>query len=225
MTSLKQFFLRVADITLAVVGTDPTLNIQCHSTIEKFLSYKSLPDVNIEVQWDDLSEKKLEGRKVFDSGSVWQLYQQNGSFLFSFTSPGFGLVPYKVAELNKNYSNGEILLHKKYFDSNQPMYPLEYPLDELLFINFLAQKRGVEIHSCGIVDSLGNGHLFVGQSSAGKTTMARLWQDKPGIVVLSDDRIILRKSDGKIWIYGTPWHGEAMLASPSRAPLTAVYFL
>jgi hypothetical protein len=105
------------------------------------------------------------------------------------------------------------------------MDPLEYPLDELLFIHFLALGRGAEIHSCGVIDSLGRGHLFVGQSEAGKTTMARLWEDESGVTVLSDDRIILRKVDGRLWMYGTPWHGDAVLASPARAPLTRVYFL
>jgi hypothetical protein len=65
----------------------------------------------------------------------------------------------------------------------------------------------------------------VGQSTAGKTTIAKLWEDEPNSIVLSDDRIILRRMGSKIWMYGTPWHGEAMLASPSRAPLTAIYFL
>jgi hypothetical protein len=43
--------------------------------------------------------------------------------------------------------------------------------------------------------------------------------------VLSDDRIILRKTEDRIWIYGTPWHGESMLASEANAPLSRVYFL
>jgi hypothetical protein len=94
-----------------------------------------------------------------------------------------------------------------------------------LIINWLARGRGAEIHACGLVDSLGKGHLFVGQSGAGKSTMARLWENEPGITVLSDDRIILRKKENTIWMYGTPWHGDADLASPARAPLKAVYFL
>jgi hypothetical protein len=42
---------------------------------------------------------------------------------------------------------------------------------------------------------------------------------------LSDDRIILRKLDGQFWMYGTPWHGDAGVASPGRAPLTSVFLL
>ena len=41
----------------------------------------------------------------------------------------------------------------------------------------------------------------------------------------SDDRIILRNSGERIWMYGTPWHGDAGFASPERAPLTRIYFL
>jgi hypothetical protein len=42
---------------------------------------------------------------------------------------------------------------------------------------------------------------------------------------LSDDRIILRRLDGKIWMYGTPWHGEGSFASPARAPIEQIFFL
>lgn len=147
------------------------------------------------------------------------------TYIFCFTSPAFGSVPYKIALVNKNYTSGKVLLHRPYFDTDQPVYPLEYPLDELLFINYLALGKGVEVHACGIVDSYGNGHLFVGQSGAGKSTIARLWQDEPGVTILSDDRIILRKIENKIWMYGTPWHGEAMLASPAKVQLTRIYFL
>jgi hypothetical protein len=55
--------------------------------------------------------------------------------------------------------------------------------------------------------------------------MARLWEDDPGVTILSDDRIILRKINNQIWMYGTPWHGEAGFAAPTRAPLNKVYFL
>jgi hypothetical protein len=149
----------------------------------------------------------------------------NGAFLFSFSSEVFGPTPYKVALLKKDFSTGEVLLHRPYFHTDQSLHPLGYPLDELLFTNFLALGKGTEVHACGVTDSQGRGHLFVGQSTAGKTTIARLWESEPDITVLSDDRIILRRIENRIWMYGTPWHGEAMLASPSRSPVAAVYFL
>jgi len=48
---------------------------------------------------------------------------------------------------------------------------------------------------------------------------------QPSVHLLSDDRIILRKHDGKFWMYGTPWHGDAGVASPERAQLSAVFLL
>ena len=68
-------------------------------------------------------------------------------------------------------------------------------------------------------------YLFVGQSGAGKTTMARLWLAEPGAVILSDDRIVLRSELDGVWMYGTPWHGDAPLASPRRARLARLFFL
>jgi hypothetical protein len=102
---------------------------------------------------------------------------------------------------------------------------MEYPLDELLMVNLLARGRGVEVHGCGLRDSDGRGFLFLGMSGAGKTTTARLWIRNPGVTVLSDDRIILRQRDGKLWMYGTPWHGDGELSSASSAPVTRILLL
>jgi hypothetical protein len=55
--------------------------------------------------------------------------------------------------------------------------------------------------------------------------MARLWRQDEEVVILNDDRIILRHIEGQLWMYGTPWHGEAGLAHPGRVPLTRIYFL
>jgi hypothetical protein len=215
----------IADITYGIISVDPDLKLKIQDTTEKFLFYQTDPDMTIEARRSDLSEMGTRGKKVFDSGVLWRLYNYNGKYLFSFTSPVLGSIPYKIAKVNKDFSECEVLLHRPYFDSDQPVYPLEYPLDELLFVNYLALGKGVEVHACGITDSQGRGHLFVGQSSAGKSTIARLWQDEPDVTILSDDRIILRKIENTIWVYGTPWHGEAGFASPDRGPLTRVYFL
>jgi hypothetical protein len=216
--------LRIADVNISILSQDSELKIGVDGVAKQFLIEQANPDATVQASLDNqLAEVK--GKRIFDSESLWQLYCENSSYVFRFTSLALGSLPYKVASFNQDFTKGEISLNRSYFDSEQPIYPLEYPLDELLVINLLAQGKGVEVHACGIVDSNGNGQLFVGQSEAGKTTMAKLWQNEPGITILSDDRIILRKADKKIWMYGTPWHGEAMLASPARVPLTKICFL
>jgi hypothetical protein len=73
----------------------------------------------------------------------------------------------------------------------------------------------------------------VGHSGAGKSTTTRLWTGREPVEVLSDDRIIVRRESrkedpapgGGLRMYGTPWHGEAMYASPHSAPLARIFVL
>ena len=214
----------IADITFALLTDDPDLKIGVDGAMNKFLVEEVEPDIRVHTKWKDL-HMQIDGKMIFDSGALWQIYSENGSYLFRFTSSALGSLPYKVASFNRDFTSGEVSVNRSYFDPDKPIYPLEYPLDELMINNFLARGKGVEVHSCGIVDSQGLGHLFVGQSGAGKSTIARLWPDESDVTILSDDRIILRKKENTIWMYGTPWHGEAGLASPAKAPLTRIYFL
>ena len=105
-------------------------------------------------------------------------------------------------------------------------WPLEYPADELLITNYLAHHGlGVEVHGCGLIDAETGGHLFLGHSGAGKSTTTRLWKSSRNPEILSDDRIILRLHDGELWMYGTPWHGEAAFASAGKAKLGRIVIL
>ena len=70
-----------------------------------------------------------------------------------------------------------------------------------LMINLLGKGRGVLVHSCGI-DVNGDGYLFAGNSTNGKSTLAELWKDHGKI--LNDDRIVIRFWDGQFWMYSTP---------------------
>jgi len=225
MRPTNRLLIQIADVVYAVTSADPALKFKAEGTVQDFVIRRSKPDISIKARLDDLSNVRPLGKMVFDSGTLWQLYQDNGTYTFSFKSDALGPFPYRVATVDKDFKSGEVLFHRPYFEGKQHIHPLEYPLDELLFINHLALAEGIEVHACGVVDSYGKGHLFPGQSGAGKTTTARLWQDEPGITILSDDRIILRKIDNRLWMYGTPWHGEAAFAAQKRAPLKHIYFL
>ncbi len=219
----QHFFLKIADIQILLTSEISDLKLKIEGTKKDFLTDEADPDVTAWVSWKDLSEATW-GRKLFDSNALWQLYDNNGSYIFRFTSVTLGSLPYKAASFNPDFTTGEVYLHPPFFDPDQPVDPMEYPLDELLITSLLAKGRGVEIHACGVIAPSGDGYLFVGQSEAGKTTMARILQ-KANAKILSDDRIILRQVENRFWIYGTPWHGEAELAFPGRAPLREIFFL
>src|SRR3989449_4561742 len=222
--------LRIADLTIALTCEDPRLAVPPEGAMRRFLVEDGEPDLRLQARWGEL-EAVSGGDHLFDSGGLWRLVEANGSLRFSFTSSALGPIPYKMASVDRGFTAGEVWLHQPYFPSALPVNPLEYPLDELLLIHLLAAGRGVEVHACGVVAPNGQGYLFVGQSGAGKTTMARLWQKAQagggagGMRILSDDRLILRKINGNVWMYWTPWHGEAAMASPARAPLKGIYLL
>ena len=217
-------FLRVADITTGLFGRPDGPPLVVDEAAAPFLVGSGPADVRMEVDWGDLSSPET-GEPVFDSGGVWQLSRRAGRLTFRFRSAALGDIPYRTASFDPSFTTGEIRLHRPYFESGGPVYPLAYPLDELLMIALLGQGRGVEIHGCGIIDQSGVGHLFVGQSGAGKTTMATLWLEEAGVTILSDDRVVLRDAGDHIRMYGTPWHGDAPLASPRSVPLSHLFFL
>ena len=51
------------------------------------------------------------------------------------------------------------------------------------------------------------------------------FKDMTGVKVLSDDRIIIREFDDKIYAYGTPWHGEVNVCDPGRVEIERIFFL
>ena len=161
---------------------------------------------------------------AFDSGGVWTLRRSADELVFEFRSPRFGAVPYKIGRFRPDFSTGEVVLHRPYFPSARHFYPLEYPLDELIFTNLLSRRNGVELHGCGVVDG-DEGLLFLGFSGAGKSTLARLWRRQPGATILSDDRIILRPGGGRVMMHGTPWHGDEALVAKGPVPLSRVFVL
>ncbi len=221
---MREARIQIAGITLGVTAAPSCPDIGLDADMAYFSAPDTNPDLNVGTSWRNLGSEE-KGEKIFDSGGVWRLYRGEEVYRFHCLAPAFGDVPYKIASITRDFSRGEVCLHRPFFENRQSIYPLEYPLDELFILNLLSRGRGAEVHACGIVDVTGDGYLFVGQSGAGKTTMARLWEQEPGTTILSDDRIILRREKGRIWMYGTPWHGEAKMASAMKAPLKEIYFI
>lgn len=186
-------------------------------------------DVNVRIHWvRQLSPTKT--LQLFDSGSVWQLHENGSEFQFDFTAPVLGERPYKRLTVDRGFRTATLQMSEESFQGKRyEAAPLEYPLDELLIMHRLTQEKAIELHGSGIVRPDGVGNLFVGHSGAGKSTTTRLWTACEDVEVLSDDRIIVRRDEstgpGKMRMYGTPWHGEAMYASPGTAPLARIFVL
>ncbi len=175
-------------------------------------------------------------RKIFDSGTSWRLYRGEDGFQFDFRAPVLGDGPYKRLLADNDFSHTTLQISEESFAGcSFEADPLGYPLDELLIMHRLTQEQAIELHGVGIVGPDGASNLFVGHSGAGKSTTARLWTSLHDVEILSDDRIIVREDKicedkaredtTQIFMYGTPWHGEAHFALPQRAPLQRIFVL
>lgn len=213
------FFLRIGDVAVAVRHADPALFVDPAPPLRNFLVDRVAdPDLTIDVVTLDEYEPP-RGPLLFDSGVVWTLFENGDSYRIECRSHLYGDLPYKLADVDRDFEHAVVRVRRtgaRFADA------LEYPLDELLVNALVAARGGIELHSCGVIDRDGAGYLFAGNSGDGKTTTARLWE-KAGATVLSDDRIIVRPSGDRWWMYGTPWHGEAEIASAARAPLRHVF--
>jgi len=208
--------------------------------LEPFRVKTGASDISVQVEWVAGIAPSGDPR-VFDSGSVWRVSQGKDFLQFDFNVPFFGEQPYKRLIVDNNFCRAKLQMNEQSFAASPSVpEPLEYPLDELLIMHRLTQERAIELHGVGIVGPDGASNLFVGHSGAGKSTTARLWNSLHSVEILSDDRIIVREHSVRehllhegnaredatqIYMYGTPWHGEAHFALPQRAPLQRIFVL
>jgi hypothetical protein len=212
--------LRVGGLVLAVEADRPTRALDPPAAVRPFLAARG---GDIRLRYTE-EPPPLPGRAetLFESGGVWRVERVRDGLLYSFRIANRRPPLYKVVSIDEGLREGRL-----HFDRSPrgPHYALDYPLDELLFQHRLAREGAIEVHGCGVVWK-GRTLLFCGQSGAGKSTTARLWKRHAvGARLLSDDRVVLRPGARGVRAHGTPWHGDGGFASPSSAPLGALFFL
>ncbi len=195
---------------------------------DRFIVDNAVPDILLQVRYGDLPALPPESEALQTGAHRWSLHRHRDGYAIPLFL-GDHHHPHRMAVMNRSFTAGDLFIQREQPGSVNPkeqviIDPLLFPTVEVLMLNYLAKGRqGVIIHSLGL-DEEDRGLLFVGVSGAGKSTMANLWQGS-GAVLLSDDRIIVRRQDDRFMMYGTPWHGDANIASPEAVPLDRIYFL
>jgi len=208
--------LRIGEISLALDWQKPIGNWEVPPAYQPFIG-GSQPDMRLV-----LHQQPPEigpGKKIFESPPIWTLvrYPDKSAIRIFENLQGFQrtlVIPSGLDE-TELYFNGA---------GSRFMDPFFGPTLELLMIHGLAREKGVILHTCGIARG-DSGTLFAGESGAGKSTMAGLWNRQEGIVVLSDDRTVVRKTGGEFRMHGTPWHGEAKFGLARDARLDKIFFI
>ena len=151
---------------------------------------------------------------VFQSPDTWRLFRSQNKYILEDAL--------RLVVLDPHFRSGNIYLKEK--ADNWIQLVLAYPLVEIFLINLLSRGYGVVLHACGVIDDNGHGHLFLGNSTHGKSTIAKLWSES-GATILNDDRIIVREKNREFWMYGTPWHGDFNELSSKALPIRKIFFL
>ena len=163
------------------------------------------------------------GREVYRK-PPWAIYRNSKSWIY------LGILPsgengnfHRIAIFNEDYSHADIYnpMQDSFHKGNLESLTL-FPTDQVLIAQVLASRQGCYLHSCGAIFG-DQGLLFVGHSGAGKSTIAEMLKDTA--IILSDDRVIIRKWSKGIKIHGTWSHGDVPDISPKSAELRHILFL
>ena len=163
------------------------------------------------------------GEEIYQR-APWVIYETPSSYVYKMFVERNEEFPL-IAIFNKDHTKGHIYKGKNYvkaFKKGNLTSLLCFPTDQILFARLLADRDGIILHGSGLILKE-KGFLFVGHSDAGKTTVVKIFNHHAKI--LNDDRMIVKKEDGRFYLYGTPWHGEVSLVAPDRVPLKAILFL
>ena len=73
----------------------------------------------------------------------------------------------------------------------------------------------------------GDGYLFTAKGGTGKSTHSRLWCELLGerVIIVNDDKPLLKITDKGVYVYGTPWAGKHHLSNNISVPLKALCIL
>ena len=220
-SSGKEFTVKIAGIRISFLFDQTLSDLGVEHITSEFITDIG-EDIKLRVHHGHVPRFGRK-EKVFDSGHTWALYRSEGKYILQDGPSESGAAPDTYLILEPDFKSGDICVCGDSFYRNLLPDPLGYPLNQVLMILLLSLGRGIVLHACGI-DDRGSGYLFLGNSTDGKSTMAKLWFERHA-TVLNDDRIIAREKDGEFWMYGTPWHGDFKELSPMGLAIHKIFFL
>lgn len=232
--------LKIADVIVKMQSkfsleemTEEEKKLQASGRFDNFLYRgKAQEEIFINIDIVDKLPEISAAKDVFvtyhfqDGKENWRLLKKGKNYIYK--SPLEDKKQLMI--INSNFNSVKAyLLPKKNKGKVWNYTDIIYDFLQILLINYFAlHKKGIFVHSIGIRDLDGRGLLFAGKSGAGKSTTARIWYKYSKAMILNDDRIIVRKTKGKFFIHGSPWHGEFSDYLQSRiesASLERLFFI
>lgn len=157
----------------------------------------------------------------------WQIFKKDDSWIYKYTDASLDdFITTIFGVMNKDYTSIQIytndITREQYQNGLFPGLTL-FNTDQMIFTKLLSDRSGIMIHSNGF-DINGRGILLAGVSGSGKSTLSRMLKEQ-GYEILCDDRMFVRQTNEKFYIYGNWCYGSHPDVSSSSAPLKGFFFL
>ena len=118
-----------------------------------------------------------------------------------------------------NYHEGRLVLTGRH---------TKMAVDNALMVMFAlaTADKGTALFHAAAVSCDDYGYLFLGKSGTGKSTHAGLWvKHIDGAVLMNDDNPVVRISEGRAVVYGSPWSGKTACYRNVSSPLGGIVLL
>jgi hypothetical protein len=163
------------------------------------------------------------GELLFDAEhGQWRLFKAGSEYLFESLDP-MTLLPRCRAILDRDFSVGQVWLCGQATTEGRSWNPLDLlnPLIDMCLLTRLTRAGGLLLHAAGVVSDDGV-WVFTGDSGAGKSTLSG-WCKTQGMAVLNDERIIMKRKDDRLVVWGTPWVGTGGVSMNQCGPLARLH--
>lgn len=225
------FNMEIAGVNFTLNG-DESLRLQdsrpvYHPFVQKGLHMNPPTGIDISLKIREKMPETTGLDQIFNSGNAWSMYRDDEGYCVSLELPGYN-EPIWLATVNRDFTRATLFCSRELVTHDngkvRVLNPVTYPLDQILLMYILAERKGLLVHALGFI-SKDRGYLFPGRSGAGKSTLALGLEQKEGFELLSDDRLVIKRSGDTFKLYGTPWPGDAGIALNRSVGLSAVFFL
>ncbi len=223
--------MEIAGITFSVTGRERmTLDgppAEYLPFLRESRSSDRAADMEISLELNNLPDTTAM-TKIFDTAQSWSMFRDEEDYFVELTAPPPDSRPVWLARIDQDFKKASVFcgdtLIRRESGATLVSNPVLYPLDQILFIYIMSRSDGALLHASGV--GIGSkGYIFPGRSGAGKSTISGQFALADTSRLLSDDRVAARKTAGGFRVFGTPWAGEAKIASDSSLPLGGIFFL
>ena len=215
--------LRIANQTLRFRAESPEVSLFLHDNHLPFrVADDSVPDCDVVWGIGAIQPSPVPVVRRFDTRWELRILEDGSEEITFFNATGDDPTFRPTMQMVSDPEFASIRVRQA--PRGEPIaYVSEYPWAEYMLQRRLGLHGGAILHASMAVWD-GVGHVFLGHSGAGKSTIAEL-AEQAGAFIPTDDRTIVTSGPEGVTGWGTPWHGSFRRTSPLGAPIESVSLL